>query len=99
MRVAHRDPNLERLEFDAGFDNGLAAAIVSSFRRKMQAIRAATDERTFYALKSLHFEKLKGERQQQHSMRLNDQFRLVVELKGTGVDRHIAIVSIEKHYR
>ena len=29
----------------------------------MQQIRAATDERTFYAHRSLHFEKLKGTRE------------------------------------
>jgi len=31
-------------------------------------------------LKSLHFEKLKGKRKNQHSIKLNDQYRLIVEL-------------------
>ena len=47
----------------------------------MQMIRAASDERTFYELKSLHFEKLKGDRSHQHSMRLNKQWRFIVEFE------------------
>jgi proteic killer suppression protein len=45
----------------------------------MQTIRAAPDERVFYQLKSLHFEELLGNRSHQHSMRLNDQWRLIIE--------------------
>ena len=47
------------------------------FDRRMQFIRAAPDERVFYEWKSLHFEKLKGERSHQHSIRLNDQWQLI----------------------
>ena len=41
--------------FDAGFDR----AIVRAYRMRIQLIRAANDERAFYALKSLHFEDYK----------------------------------------
>jgi proteic killer suppression protein len=50
----------------------------------MQYIRAASDERDFYALKSLHYEKLHGKRSHQRSMRLNDQFRLILQSMHVG---------------
>jgi toxin HigB-1 len=82
MDVTFKDESLDRLETDAAFSAGFDNAIVKAFRKRMQQIRAATDEQTFYAHRSLHFEKLKGARKGQHSMRLNDQWRLIVELHG-----------------
>ena len=95
MEVAFRDANLDRLETDAAFDGGYPPSVVRSFRMRMQAIRVATDERAFYALKSLHFEKLKGNRGHQHSMRLNKQWRLVVEPQGKAQEKVICVISIE----
>ena len=78
MEVRYCDATLDRLETDPSFDGGWSQAVVRAFRKRMQAIRAAEDERAFYAMNSLHFEKLKGNRSHQHSMRLNDQWRLVL---------------------
>ena len=68
-----------------------------AFRRRMQFIRAAVDERAFYAMKSLHYEKLKGDRSHERSMRLNDQWRLVLRIESTG-ERTVVIVSIEDYH-
>lgn len=64
----------------------------------MQAIRAAEDERTFYAMKSLHFEKLKGNRSHQHSMRLNDQWRLILEFECTNDGKVVLVIGIEDYH-
>ncbi len=61
----------------------------------MFTIRSAPDEREFYGLKSPHFERLKGKRSHQRSLRLNKQFRLIVELEGPGRDKIMVIVAIE----
>ena len=101
MRVIHRDATLQRVETDANFNGGLAKEIVSAFRRRMQQIRAALDERAFYALKSLHFEKLQGDRSHQRSMRINDQWRLIVELQGGDeVDgkKTVVVIGIEDYH-
>ncbi len=82
MNVEFKDASLDRLETDAAYSGGFADSIVKAFRKRMQQIRAAPDERTFYALKSLHFEKLKGNREGQHSMMLNDKWRLILEFIG-----------------
>jgi proteic killer suppression protein len=56
------------------------------------------DERDLYAMKSLHYEKLKGQRSHERSLRLNIQFRLIVELDQGDV-KTVVVVGIEKHYR
>lgn len=98
MEVAFEDESLQRLEADAAFTAGWDAAIVKAFRKRLQFIRAATDERDFYALKSLHYEKLKGDRDGQRSMRLNDQWRLILRIKVNPAGRLVVIVSISDYH-
>jgi proteic killer suppression protein len=98
MDVRFKDPKLDRLETDPAYDAGLGQAIVTAYRKVMQVIRAAPDERVFRNLKSLHFEKLKGTRSSQHSMRLNKQWRLVIELEGVAPNKLVAVVSIEDYH-
>ncbi len=64
----------------------------------MQHIRAAADERDFYAMKSLHYEKLAAPRDHQHSMRLNDQYRLIIEVAEESETKHIIVVGIEDYH-
>lgn len=98
MEVAFEDDALQRLEADAAFTAGWDAAIVKAFRKRLQFIRAATDERDFYALKSLHYEKLKGDRDGQRSMRLNDQWRLILRIQANPDGRLVVIVSISDYH-
>jgi len=98
MVVRFKRADLERLEVEVGYTAGLAAAVVTAYRRRMQQIRAAPDERTFYALKSLHFEKLKGDRTHQRSMRLNDQWRLILEFEEDPTGKVVVIVDIEDYH-
>ena len=98
MEVDFEDDDYRQLEDDPKFSGNWAQAIVSAYRRRMQQIRAAADERDLYALKSLHLEKLKGARSHQRSMRLNDQWRLIVEFKGKGDQKKVLIVTIEDYH-
>lgn len=98
MEVEFKDKDLDRLETDARFTAGYAAAVVSTYRKRLQIIRSAPDERDFHQLKSLRFEKLQGGRAHQHSMRLNDQWRLIVELRGKGQDKVVYVVGIEDYH-
>jgi proteic killer suppression protein len=92
------DSNLERLYTDTGFTLGHSPAVVKAFRKRIQTIQAAPDERVFYSQKSLHFEKMKGARSHQHSMKLNDQWRLIMEFEGKGPAKVVAIQSIEDYH-
>ena len=98
MNVAFADKDLDRLETDIQFDAGFPQPVVTAYRKRMQQIRAAPDERDLYAQKSLHFEKLKGDRSHQRSIRLNDQWRLILEFKGRGPQKVVVIVSIEDYH-
>src|SRR5216683_4896627 len=98
MDVSFGDQSLDRLETDAAFSAGFGDSVVKAYRKRMQQIRAATDERTYYALRSLHFEKLHGDRDGQHSMRLNDQWRLILELRGKAPMKVVQIIEIVDYH-
>jgi proteic killer suppression protein len=98
MEVRFDDDDLARLEADARFSAGFQPSIVSAFRRRMQQIRAAQDERDLYAIRSLHFEKLKGQRQGEHSMRLNEKYRLICFLEGAGPANVLVVQAIEDYH-
>lgn len=99
MDVAFEKESLDRLETDAAYSAGFADAIVKAYRKRLQQIRAARDERTFYAQRSLRFEKLRGRRDGQHSMRLNDQWRLIVELRGEAPRKTVHVIEIVDYHR
>ena len=98
MDVEFDDDDLDRLETDANFTAGFSQDIVRSYRKKMQQIRASRDERDLMALKSLHFEKLKGNREGQHSIRLNLQWRLVLEIRGSHPCKIVGIIEIVDYH-
>lgn len=98
MEIEFADPDYDRLETDAGFTAGFSAPVVKAYRKRLQYIRAAADERDFYALKSLHFEKLKGDRDGEHSMRLNDQWRLILRLEKRSEGKLVVVISIEDYH-
>jgi toxin HigB-1 len=98
LEVRFSGESLANLEADPTYTAGHSPAIVRKFRQRMQQIRAAPDERVFYQLKSLHFEKLKGARKHQYSMRLNDQWRLILEFDGEAPNKTIVIVAIEDYH-
>ncbi len=98
MQVEFDDEQLDRLETDAAYTGGFSQDIVRAFRKRMQQIRAARDERDFYQIKSLHFEKLSGNREGQYSIRLNLQWRLIMEFRGEHPCKIVAIIEIVDYH-
>ena len=98
MEVDFDDDNLRKVYFDPTFGGGFGQAIVRRYRERIGFIRAATDERDIYAMRSFRFERLKGKRQHQFSIRLNDQWRLIVEIRGEAPQKRIGIVGIEDYH-
>jgi toxin HigB-1 len=97
MDVIFKDHSLDRLETDATYSGRFGGPVVKAYRKAMQHIRAATDERTLYARRSFRFEKLKGDREGQYSMRLNDQWRLIVELQGDA-PKKVHVIEIADYH-
>ena len=98
MQVRFRDADLDRLETDRNHTAGFDRAIVKAYRKRIQAIRDAVDERDLYAFRSWRFEKLKGSRSHQRSIRLNDQWRLIVEIEEGHPSSVMVIISIEDYH-
>ena len=98
MDILFRDQAYSTLESDPKTTGGYSAAIVKAYRNRMNYIRQAQDERDLYALKSMRFEKLQGARDHQRSLRLNDQWRLIIELEGQAPNKKVVIVGIEDYH-
>jgi proteic killer suppression protein len=98
MEVRFRDPCYDQLEVDPHYSGGWPPAVVKAYRSRLNYIRQAQDERDLYSWRSLRMEKLQGSRQHQHSLRLNDQWRLVIEFEGNSPKKTIVIVNIEDYH-
>lgn len=98
LEVVIRDGALLELATNKNARSGFPQAVEKKFRFRLQQIMSFIDEREFYSIKSLHFEKLKGERSHQHSMRLNDQWRLILEFEGEAPNKRVVIVGIEDYH-
>lgn len=98
MRVEYGDEELRRLAEDAAFTpKRWGRDVIKAYRKTIQRIVAAQDERDLYALRGLRLEQLQGDRAGQHSMRLNDQFRLIVTFKTDG-DRVTVIIELVDYH-
>lgn len=98
MKFRFADDDLAKLYFDVGFSGGHGRDVVRAFRKVMQLIHQALDERDLYAFKALRFEKLKGNRSHQRSMRLNSQWRLILEIEKSDPKNVVVIISIEDYH-
>lgn len=98
MQIEFGDENLDRLEIDPTAGGEYPQAVVRGFRKAIQAIRAAADERDLYQSRGLRFEKLQGKRQSQHSFRLNGQWRLIVVLEGKGEEKKVRVIEIVDYH-
>ena len=72
--------------------------VVVAFRKKVQILGHATDERDLRAMRSLNFEKLKGDRAGQHSVRLNGQFRLILSFRAADDGRVVVVLALVDYH-
>lgn len=98
MEIEYKNADLLRLETELEFTGGYGHEVVKAFRKRVQAIRAAVDERDLRNVKGNHFEKLQGSRSHQYSMRLNKQWRLIVEIKSSSPKNTILVIDIEDYH-
>lgn len=92
MVIEYDDDELRRLAEDPDFrPRQWGRDVVVAYRKKIQILEVAKDERDLLAMRSLNLEKLKGDRAGQCSVRLNDQFRLILIFR-TGDDGRVVVV-------
>lgn len=68
--------------------------LVAAYRKKIQILRGASDERDLLALRSLRLERLSGDRAGTCSIRLNDQFRLILTFHTDNDDRVVVVLEL-----
>jgi proteic killer suppression protein len=98
MDVEFDDDDLDDLEVNPRATCGFSPAVVKGYRKAMQVIRGAVDERDLYAMKGLRFEKLIGKRKEQRSLRCNDQYRLIIQLIGDGRRKKVRVMEIVDYH-
>src|SRR6266571_7639129 len=98
MEVEFDSKRLRSLYTDPNATEGYSEALVKRFRFVLSLIVAAQDERDFRFLPGLRFEKLKGKRSHQHSFRLNDQWRLIIEMRGKGPRKTVGVIEIADYH-
>lgn len=92
MRIEYGDDDLRRLATDPGFKpRRWSRDVIVAFRKKIQVLDAAKDEQDLLAMRSLRLEKLAGKRAGTCSIRLNDQFRLILTFH-TDDEGRVAVV-------
>jgi toxin HigB-1 len=97
VKVSFADPALEELEQKTNSKTRLSHQVVRAYRKTMNFIRDATDERDL-RFPGLHMEKLKGKRSHQYSIRLNNQWRIIFEINKAFPCNVIHIISIEDYH-
>lgn len=101
MEVEFKDKRLAQAE--VGSPSELAALklpfeVIGRIRDRLAFLRAAPDERTIRNWRSLHYEKLKGDRDGQRSIRINDQWRLIFLLDSERNPPKIVILGVEDYH-
>lgn len=99
MRIEFRDRRLALVQTEQAAETKLPVAVIKSLRDKLVVLASATDERTLRNWRSLHYEKLKGDREGQRSIRINAQWRLVFTLDTTQTPPTIVVLSVEDYHR
>ena len=98
LELVIRDNALLELATNKNARSGFPQAVEKKFRFRIQQIMSFIDEREFYGSKGLHFEKLKGDRSHQHSIKLNDQWRLILGFEGEAPNKRVIVVGIEDYH-
>lgn len=98
MRIVFANAELALIETDQAGETRLGVAVIKSTRRKLTVLRAAIDDRSLRNWKSLHYGKLRGDRDGQRSIRLNDQYRLIFELDEETEPQTVTILEIEDYH-
>jgi proteic killer suppression protein len=90
LRRLHEEPDFRLPQF--GDD------LRRQYRKVIGIVVAAASELDLMAMRSLKFEKLKGRRKGQHSLRLNRQWRLIVRLVEGDRGRVVMVVEVTDYH-
>ena len=95
MRLHFDDDELRRLYEEPDYViKRLGPDITKAYRKKIGFLVAAESELDLRNYKALHYEKLSGDRDGQHSIRLNKQWRLILRVEADEDGRLLIVIEI-----
>ncbi|MEX2374893.1 MAG: type II toxin-antitoxin system RelE/ParE family toxin [Dehalococcoidia bacterium] len=98
MRVEFDDEDLERLYRDREFRlSALGPELVKAFRKRVGYLEAALDKADIAAMRSNNLEKLQA-RGDDHSVRINKQYRLIIRFAADSGGPKVIVVGIEDYH-
>ncbi|MGL4502508.1 MAG: type II toxin-antitoxin system RelE/ParE family toxin [Planktothrix sp.] len=100
MKFQFKNKKLEALYTEEKNAHKYPNDVVDRFFKVIALIDGIPNEQDLYNFKGLRFEKLKGERgkEGQHSIRLNQQWRLILMIKKNSDGNFILVVDIEDYH-
>lgn len=99
MRIRFADGELRRLYYDESYHpKGMDRTLARAFRKKVAILEAAENELALRQMRSLNLKKLKGKRAGQHSIRINDQWRLIFIFLDGGSGRIVLLIEIADYH-
>lgn len=94
MRVEYEDEDVRSLAYDPRHRTSRwSPNVMRAFRRRIQQLDAAVTEQDLRALKSLHLEKLKGDRSGTWSIQIDLQYRLILRFETSDDGRVVIVVE------
>tara|TARA_R110002072_G_scaffold103458_3_gene226947 strand:+ start:651 stop:947 length:297 start_codon:yes stop_codon:yes gene_type:complete len=93
-----RDPDIDHLYNENKGHEKYQTGVGKIVRRRIQTISGVPNERELYKFAGIRFEKLSGDRSHQRSMRINKQWRLIVEIEEREEGNKMIVVGIEDYH-
>ncbi len=104
MIVTFEETYLQEL-FETGYSTDkkhrFQPAIIKSYRRRIEQLKAAPRPETLYQINSLNFEALKGNKVGMYSIRVNNQYRIEFTMDNDSDNPILTvcnIVELSNHY-
>jgi proteic killer suppression protein len=99
VRVEYQTEELRLLAEDVSYRQARwDRDVVKAYRKKVQLLKAAVDERDVYAMGSLRLEKLQGDRRGTQSIRLNRKYRLVLNFHTDDNGRYVVVIELVDYH-
>ena len=99
MRIDFLDKKLQALYMLEKGSRRLDPEVYEAFLEVVAAVQAAKSPQDLRALKSLHYEQLKGDRKADRSLRLHKGYRLIVREQRDADGIYIEIIEIDDYHR
>ncbi|MCC3278413.1 type II toxin-antitoxin system RelE/ParE family toxin [Arthrobacter sp. zg-Y40] len=99
MQVDYEDEDLRSLAYIPDHRTSRwAPNVTKAYRRRIQQLHAAANDQDLRALKSLHLEKLKGDRDGTWSIRIDQKYRLILRFEtNDGGRAAVVIEAVDYH--